>query len=113
MQINSYKTSKEQIIITSTHPHTHRQIPIHTHMYTVFQVRDVMRSSLINIVKESVEAYKTAPRKEWVIDWPGQVVLAGSQIYWTAEVEEVRFITKLYYGSFMIRTKMCGLGTVI
>ena len=48
-----------------------------------------MKSSLVNIIKESVEAYKTTPRKDWVIDWPGQIVLAGSQIYWTTEVEEV------------------------
>jgi len=54
----------------------------------LIQVRDVMKSSLVNIVKESVEAYKNTPRKDWVIDWPGQIVLAGSQIYWTAEVEE-------------------------
>ena len=53
------------------------------------QVRDVMKSSLVSIIKESVEAYKNTPRKDWVIDWPGQIVLAGSQIYWTREVEEV------------------------
>ena len=56
------------------------------------QVRDVMKSSLVSIIKESVEAYKNTPRKDWVIDWPGQIVLAGSQIYWTTEVEEVRFM---------------------
>ena len=54
------------------------------------QVRDVMKSSLVSIIKESVEAYKNTPRKDWVIDWPGQIVLAGSQIYWTTEVEEVK-----------------------
>lgn len=48
-----------------------------------------MKSSLTNIIKESVESYKVSPRKDWVIDWPGQIVLAGSQIYWTKEVEEV------------------------
>jgi dynein heavy chain len=60
-----------------------------------------MKSSLVNIVKESVEAYKNTPRKDWVIDWPGQIVLAGSQIYWTAEVEEVRF--KIFRGLFEIQ----------
>ena len=66
------------------------------------QVRDVMKSSLVNIVKESVEAYKNTDRKEWVIDWPGQVVLAGSQIYWTTEVEEVRPSTYCYYRSNIV-----------
>ena len=48
-----------------------------------------MKSSLISILKESVVAYKTTHRKDWVLDWAGQIVLAGSQIYWTTEVEEV------------------------
>lgn len=28
------------------------------------------------------------PREEWVLSWPGQVVIAGCQVYWTAEVSE-------------------------
>lgn len=27
-------------------------------------------------------------RKEWVLCWPGQIVIAGSQTYWTAGVEQ-------------------------
>ena len=26
------------------------------------------------------------PRTEWVLKWPGQVVIAGCQTYWTTEV---------------------------
>ena len=28
------------------------------------------------------------PRTEWVLKWPGQVVIAGCQTYWTTEVSE-------------------------
>lgn len=28
------------------------------------------------------------PRTEWVLSWPGQVVIAGCQVFWTTEVSE-------------------------
>lgn len=28
------------------------------------------------------------PRGEWVLSWPGQVVIAGCQVFWTTEVSE-------------------------
>jgi dynein heavy chain len=33
-----------------------------------------------------VRAYTTTERKKWVLEWPGQVVLLGSQIYWTRDI---------------------------
>lgn len=27
-------------------------------------------------------------RTEWVLSWPGQVVIAGCQVFWTTEVSE-------------------------
>jgi dynein heavy chain len=47
-------------------------------------VEEVMKLSLRMVSIKAVEAYKKKPRNEWVLEWPGQVVLAASQIHWTA-----------------------------
>lgn len=51
-----------------------------------------MKLSLRMVSIRAVEAYKKKPRNEWVLEWPGQVVLAASQIHWTAEVTQVCII---------------------
>ena len=38
-------------------------------------------------MKQMLTSLQT-PRKEWVLEWPGQVVIAGCQIFWTTEVSE-------------------------
>lgn len=35
-----------------------------------------------------LQAYAQVPRTQWVIEWPGQVVLCVSSAYWTKEVHE-------------------------
>jgi dynein heavy chain len=54
----------------------------------LIQVEDQMHLSLRMIIKEALNAYETCDRKQWVLEWPGQVVICGSQVYWTKEVEE-------------------------
>ena len=34
------------------------------------------------------QAYLVNPRSDWVTEWPGQVAICVSQIYWTLEVHE-------------------------
>eukprot|EP00048_Salpingoeca_helianthica_P012902 m.192947 g.192947 ORF g.192947 m.192947 type:complete len:4011 (+) comp15437_c5_seq118:82-12114(+) len=50
------------------------------------EVGTMMISSLRSVSHKSIEGYKTTPRRKWVQDWPGQIVLAVSSIFWTAGV---------------------------
>lgn len=48
-----------------------------------------MKLSLRDVTKQAVEAYDVNARTQWVLNWPGQVVLAASAIHWTLEVTQV------------------------
>ncbi|XP_029975539.1 dynein heavy chain 12, axonemal [Salarias fasciatus] len=52
------------------------------------QVEDVMLRSVRDVISRSRLAYEETPRSQWVKEWPGQVVLCTSQIFWTLEVHE-------------------------
>ncbi|XP_040909250.1 dynein heavy chain 12, axonemal [Toxotes jaculatrix] len=52
------------------------------------QVEDVMIRSVRDVVARSRVAYAETARSQWVKEWPGQVVLCTSQIFWTLEVHE-------------------------
>lgn len=52
------------------------------------QVEELMVASLRDIAEESIIAYFDAMREEWVLSWPGQIVICSSQIHWTNEVYE-------------------------
>uniref|UniRef100_A0A4W6E1U6 Dynein axonemal heavy chain 12 n=1 Tax=Lates calcarifer TaxID=8187 RepID=A0A4W6E1U6_LATCA len=52
------------------------------------QVEDVMLRSVRDVVARSRVAYAETARSQWVKEWPGQVVLCTSQIFWTLEVHE-------------------------
>uniref|UniRef100_A0A674AUS2 Dynein axonemal heavy chain 12 n=1 Tax=Salmo trutta TaxID=8032 RepID=A0A674AUS2_SALTR len=52
------------------------------------QVEDIMLRSVRDVVARSRVAYGETSRSQWVRDWPGQVVLCTSQIFWTLEVHE-------------------------
>ncbi|KAI8900476.1 dynein heavy chain and region D6 of dynein motor-domain-containing protein [Globomyces pollinis-pini] len=45
-----------------------------------------MRDTLRSLLGESVASYEEKPREQWIFDFPAQIVLAGSQIWWTTEV---------------------------
>lgn len=37
-------------------------------------------------MSEAVSAYEEKPRDQWLFDYPAQVSLCGTQIWWTTEV---------------------------
>lgn len=54
------------------------------HCYT--QVEAGMAESIKESCKLGVAAYAAQAREQWVLEWPGQVVLAVSAIFWTSAV---------------------------
>jgi len=54
----------------------------------LLQVEDMMMQSVRYVLKDACLDFVTKDRNQWVIEWPGQVVIAGSQVYWTQECEQ-------------------------
>ncbi|KAI9093996.1 dynein heavy chain, N-terminal region 2-domain-containing protein, partial [Phlyctochytrium arcticum] len=54
----------------------------------LLQVEKVMQSSVHQQVSNALKAYVETPRAKWVLEWPGQVVICVSQIFWTKEVTD-------------------------
>ncbi|XP_028430624.1 dynein heavy chain 1, axonemal isoform X1 [Perca flavescens] len=52
------------------------------------EVEKSMKATLRDNIDRSLKVYPEQPRAEWVLSWPGQVVIAGCQVFWTAEVSE-------------------------
>ncbi|XP_073954501.1 dynein axonemal heavy chain 1-like isoform X1 [Choristoneura fumiferana] len=50
-------------------------------------LEDTMRHTIRLTLVAGLEELWQIPRSEWVLRWPGQVVIAGSQTAWTAGVE--------------------------
>jgi dynein heavy chain, axonemal len=45
-----------------------------------------MRRTVRRYLGEAVESYEDRAREQWLFDFPAQVALSGSQVWWTAEV---------------------------
>mmetsp|Transcript_20668 Transcript_20668/g.31553 ORF Transcript_20668/g.31553 Transcript_20668/m.31553 type:complete len:698 (-) Transcript_20668:2978-5071(-) len=54
----------------------------------MLEIESQMITSLRDLAKQALTSYTNTPRTDWSRMWPGQVVLAISQIYWTTEVEK-------------------------
>ena len=63
--------------------------------YIIFKVEvwlmrllNSMCSTILNEMNESVASYEDKPRDQWLFDFPAQVALCGTQIWWTTEVNQ-------------------------
>ncbi|XP_067907506.1 dynein axonemal heavy chain 1 [Heterodontus francisci] len=54
----------------------------------LLDVEKVMKASVKDNIERSLKTYPETLRAEWVLIWPGQVVIAGCQTFWTMEVSE-------------------------
>eukprot|EP00930_Biecheleria_cincta_P008311 TRINITY_DN10972_c0_g5_i1.p1 TRINITY_DN10972_c0_g5~~TRINITY_DN10972_c0_g5_i1.p1 ORF type:complete len:3933 (-),score=932.09 TRINITY_DN10972_c0_g5_i1:47-11569(-) len=65
--------------------------PVVTHQKAVEvwmgELQDGMCHAIRNSMDIGIKSYLTTPRPDWVLEHPAQIVLNGSQVHWTAEVE--------------------------
>ncbi|KAJ7305844.1 hypothetical protein JRQ81_010210 [Phrynocephalus forsythii] len=52
------------------------------------QVEEVMLASIRQVIANGIGGYTEVPRNKWVLQWPGQIVICVSSIFWTKEVSE-------------------------
>ncbi|KAK7945776.1 hypothetical protein WMY93_001504 [Mugilogobius chulae] len=50
-------------------------------------LESTMRSTVRKEIQEAVAAYEDKPRDQWLFDYPAQVGLTGSQVWWATDVE--------------------------
>lgn len=46
----------------------------------------MMRKTVLTEMSEAVSTYEEKPRDQWLFDFPAQVALCGTQMWWTTEV---------------------------
>ncbi|KAI9536522.1 hypothetical protein NQZ68_032317 [Dissostichus eleginoides] len=52
-------------------------------------LEESMRECVRGHLSEAVSAYEDRPREQWILDFPAQVALTGSQIWWSNDMELV------------------------
>lgn len=56
--------------------------------YWLAMVEDTMKTTIRVTMGKALANLAQIDRNKWVLSWPGQIVIAGCQTYWTAHVEE-------------------------
>ena len=52
------------------------------------EVEERMRASVRAQTRAALTAYVTAPRTQWVLQWPAMVVIAAAGVFWARGVED-------------------------
>ena len=80
------------------------------------QVEGTMKNTVRTTIGESLEDIEIKDRTQWVLEWPGQIVIVGSQTTWTAGVENGlanNTLEKFYNGMLaMVRYSVCTTWTL-
>ena len=61
------------------------------------------RETVADQCKKSSDAYATSERTDWMVEWPGQVVLCIGSLYWTSETEHA-----IVNGTLAEHAERCG-----
>lgn len=79
----------------------------------LLEVENTMKGSLRDILRTALGVYEEMARTEWVLKWPGQVVIAGCQTYWTKEVTQALIDGKLDDLTKALHCQLDGLVTLV
>ena len=55
----------------------------------MLELEGMMRLSIRDVMEMAIEDYTVTPRPRWMQKWAGMCVLNGSQMHWTAEMEDL------------------------
>lgn len=64
----------------------HHVIVFHKVENWLQHLEEAMRQTVRHYIMEAVVAYEEKMREQWIFDYPAQVVLTSSQIWWTTDV---------------------------
>ena len=81
--------------------------------YWLYLVEEAMKTTIRVTMGKSLVNLTQIDRNKWVLSWPGQIVIAGSQIYWTAHVEEAIIENTLPNYIQLILGQLDGLRTLV
>ena len=68
-------------------PFKHTHYPEGSVEFWLTDILCEMKTTVQEQIILSAADYRKSPRGEWVLRWPGQIIIAGSTLFWTEEVE--------------------------